>query len=97
MNNQIDRNSTVAEVTEALRIEREQKYVECNADLGHPCDAGNNGDPCHECAANEAYWRNQWERHGKHERTREEFESDVRDAYSHPTERSKRDSLLGAQ
>lgn len=71
---------------------------QCNADLGHPCDA-NNGAPCDSCAAEVAYWRDQWERYGKHEMrnrgTREQYEADVRDAYSHPTEHAKRDRLLG--
>jgi len=65
---------------------------ECNADLGHPCDAGNNGEPCHECAANEAYWLREWKRHGKHEVYTED---EIRDCYSDPTESAKRSALLG--
>lgn len=34
--------------------------IECTADEGHPCDAGNNGDPCPSCLENEAYWRRQY-------------------------------------
>lgn len=66
----------------------------CTADLNHPCDGGANGEPCQSCVENEAYWLNQWECYGRHERTREELEADVRDAYSDPTEYAKRDSLL---
>lgn len=72
----------------------------CNADLGHPCDA-DDGKPCHGCAGEIAYWRNQWERYGKYEMrgkyNREQYEADVRDSLSDPTERSKRDALLGEQ
>lgn len=73
----------------------QEEIDNCNAELDHPCDA-NNGRPCDSCAARIAYWRNQWERHGKYEmrQTREQYEADVRDAYSDPTERAKRDSLL---
>lgn len=92
---EITKMSTVADATEFLKQEREQS--DCNADLGSPCTAGNNGDPCHECAADKAYWQKEWNRRGKHERSREEFEADVLDAYSDSTERSKRDALLGAQ
>lgn len=71
--------------------------TQCNADLDHPCDA-NNGDPCDSCAAEIAYWRNQWQRYGQYEmrdrRTREQYEADVRDAYSDPTEYAKRERLL---
>lgn len=63
----------------------------CNADLDHPCDA-DDGKPCESCAGNIAYWRQEWERYGRGEKryTHEE----IMDAYSDPTERAKRDSLL---
>lgn len=61
----------------------------CNADLGHPCDA-NDGKRCDRCVAAERYWRDQWKHYGRNEATREE----IMDAYSDPTERAKRDSLL---
>lgn len=70
---------------------------ECNADAGHPCDS-NDGEPCEGCVKEHEYWRNQWERYGRHQmrntQTREQYEADVRDAYSDPSERAKRDSLL---
>ena len=31
--------------------------MECNSEEGHPCDAGENGEPCESCQANEKYWR----------------------------------------
>lgn len=78
-------------------LRRENLEMDCNADLGHPCDA-NDGEPCQRCAAEQSYWRDQWERYGKYEMRgkamREQYEADVRDAYSDPTERAKRDSLL---
>lgn len=40
--------------------------IECNADADHPCDA-NDGSPCHECQANEAEFRREWERTGRRE------------------------------
>lgn len=67
----------------------------CNADLGHPCDA-NNGEPCDRCAANIAYWKDQWERYGKYEmrgrETREQYEADVRDVYQ--DDEHKREVML---
>lgn len=61
---------------------------ECSADLNRVCDSGDNGEPCNSCVAENAYWRSQ--RYGK----RGYSESEIRDAYSDPTEQSKRDILL---
>jgi len=62
----------------------EKPPVECNADLGHPCDA-NNGDPCQRCAAEHEYWRREWEATPESVRrldymSQEELNQELRDA-----------------
>lgn len=47
------------------------KEPECNADEGHPCDSGPDGEPCVSCKANEAYYHNLWENGGRQEAERE--------------------------
>lgn len=67
--------------------------IECTADAEHPCGK-TNGTPCANCVANEAYWRRQWEAYGRREVANRYSREDILDAYSHPTEQAKRDSLL---
>jgi len=60
----------------------------------YECDnpASSDGGPCAECHATEAEWRREWERSGRHEMRY--LADDIRDAYSEPSERAKRDRLL---
>lgn len=57
--------------------------TDCNADLGHPCDA-NDGEPCADCRRyleeQAAYWRRAWARASPQERNPEQYERDMIDA-----------------
>lgn len=37
---------------------------ECNAAEGHPCDAGDDGEPCEDCQIAEQVWRAELARRG---------------------------------
>jgi hypothetical protein len=37
---------------------------ECNADEGHPCDAGDDGEPCSSCRTEAAVWAAELRRNG---------------------------------
>ena len=37
---------------------------ECNADQGHPCDAGDDGEPCETCRTERAVWLAELRRNG---------------------------------
>jgi hypothetical protein len=56
---------------------------ECNADLGHPCDA-NGGEPCAACVAwlreSEQDARRAWRAASPQERDPEQYERDLREA-----------------
>jgi hypothetical protein len=53
---------------------------ECNADLGHPCDAGNNGDPCAECQQYMAEGMAEAKVEYARERDRKQYVADMIDA-----------------
>lgn len=58
--------------------------IDCNADLGHPCDA-DDGEPCPRCKEYEAYWEREWNRTPESVRrletmSKEEFDQELRDA-----------------
>jgi len=102
--NTITKFSTVLEATQALNEEKlhapkllhpplrslSEATGDCSADLGHECDSGADGGPCESCVAEEAYWLN-WAK-GQH--VNRYSDDEIRDAYSDPTEWSKRDALL---
>jgi len=62
----------------------------CPTQDGDPC----HNDDCAQCREREAYWRRQWEAYGRDEVANRPAADDIRDAYSHPTEAAKRESLL---
>jgi hypothetical protein len=58
-------------------------FIECNADLGHPCDV-NDGEPCAVCvkslAESEAQARMEWGRASPQERSPDRYAADMRAA-----------------
>lgn len=58
--------------------------IECNADLGHPCDAGEDGEPCPECQAHRAEAmadaRREYDIRSPQEKDPEQYAQDLRDA-----------------
>jgi hypothetical protein len=53
--------------------------IECNADLGHPCDA-DDGEPCPQCKASAEVWRQEWEKASPAERNPRQYRQDMIDA-----------------
>ncbi len=57
---------------------------ECNADLGHPCDAGPDETPCERCAASIASSRaealREWSARQSRQSERRRYAQDMRDA-----------------
>lgn len=56
----------------------------CNVDLDHPCDGGEDGAPCESCAEyirqEEAYWKRQWVVASPAERDPEGYRRDMIEA-----------------
>ena len=57
---------------------------ECTADLDHPCDGGNNGDPCADCQRTRAEWsarfRREYNQASDAERNPEQYRQDMIEA-----------------
>lgn len=63
------------------------------------CDGEAVGDdlgPRAECAADEALWRAEYDRYGRREVAERYTREDIESAYSEPSERHKREAMLGS-
>lgn len=60
------------------------KYATCTADLDHPCDGGEDGEPCSSCVKwsdeAHAYFRREWEVASPADRDPEGYRRDMIDA-----------------